>query len=289
MKQAAQPDSPLTASRKSSPLSALPPIGRFIAALAIAVIAGLVRGFSGFGSALIYMPLISAIYGPRVAAPTLLLIDTICSLAVHDPRDAAMQRREVAGSRSPASLVSAARRDGAGLYRPLILLRWFIVALVLVALAALVSGWRYHGKPTMPASLATGAVAGFGGGAVQIAAPPLLVFWLGGANKAATVRANIMVYFLHAGRAGDGHVLLERRCSPARRSHCRSCSACRLRWRWRSASTRFTARARRSTGASPTSSSRLPASVSMPVFDALQYEHYALIFCTSASDTSKLA
>ena len=51
--------------------------GRFIAALAIAALAGLVRGFSGFGSALIYMPLISAIYGPRVAAPTLLLIDTI--------------------------------------------------------------------------------------------------------------------------------------------------------------------------------------------------------------------
>ena len=48
----------------------------------------------------------------------------------------------------------------------------------------------------MPASLATGAFAGFGGGAVQIAAPPLLIFWLSGANKAATVRANIMVYFL---------------------------------------------------------------------------------------------
>ena len=64
-----------------------------------------------------------------------------------------------------------------------ILLRWFIVALVLVALAALVSGWRYHGKPTLPASLAVGALAGFGGGAVQIGAPPLLVFWLGGANK----------------------------------------------------------------------------------------------------------
>ena len=81
-------------------------------------------------------------------------------------------------------------------YVDAILLRWFIVALVLVALVALIAGWRYHGKPTVPASLATGAFAGFGGGAVQIAAPPLLIFWLSGANKAATVRANIMVYFL---------------------------------------------------------------------------------------------
>ena len=42
-------------------------------------------------------------------------------------------------------------------------------------------------------------MSGFGGGAVQIGAPPLLVFWLGGENNAATVRANIMVYFIMQG------------------------------------------------------------------------------------------
>src|SRR5256714_11033716 len=50
---------------------------RFLTALAIAALAGLVRGFSGFGSALIYMPLIAAVYDPRAAAVTLLLIDTV--------------------------------------------------------------------------------------------------------------------------------------------------------------------------------------------------------------------
>src|SRR5665647_17611 len=53
---------------------------RFPIAIGIAALSGLVRGFSGFGSALIYMPLIAAVYSPRLAAPTLLLIDTICSL-----------------------------------------------------------------------------------------------------------------------------------------------------------------------------------------------------------------
>src|SRR5437667_8432573 len=48
---------------------------RFWLALAIAVLSGVVRGFSGFGSALIYMPLVAAVYDPRVAAVTLLLID----------------------------------------------------------------------------------------------------------------------------------------------------------------------------------------------------------------------
>jgi hypothetical protein len=41
---------------------------RFIAAAAIAAIAGAARGFAGFGSALIYVPLISAVYEPRIAA-----------------------------------------------------------------------------------------------------------------------------------------------------------------------------------------------------------------------------
>jgi hypothetical protein len=48
---------------------------RFIAAIAVAALSGFVRGFSGFGSALIYIPLIAAVYEPRIAAPTLLLID----------------------------------------------------------------------------------------------------------------------------------------------------------------------------------------------------------------------
>lgn len=176
-------------------LTALLHDGRFIAALAIAVVAGLVRGFSGFGSALIYMPLISALYGPRIAAPTLLLIDTICSLPFTVHAAPQSNPREVAWV-SLAGFFALPLGVWALVYVDAILLRWFIVALVVLALVALVSGWRYHGKPTVPASLATGALAGFGGGAVQIAAPPLLIFWLGGANTAAAVRANIMVYFI---------------------------------------------------------------------------------------------
>ena len=179
-------------------ISALLHEPRFIAAVAIAAVAGLVRGFTGFGSALIYMPLISAIYGPRVAAPTLLLIDTICALpfALH-----AMPQcnwREVAPVSAAACVALPLGAMALVLVDPL-WLRWFIVGLVLVALVTLVSGWRYRGQPTLPASFGVGALAGFGAGAVQIGAPPLLVFWLGGNNNAATVRANIMVYFIAQG------------------------------------------------------------------------------------------
>jgi uncharacterized membrane protein YfcA len=171
---------------------------RFALAVGIAVLSGLVRGFSGFGSALIYMPLISAVYSPRLAAPTLLLIDTLCSLPFAIQAMPHCNWREVTPVTIAGSVVLPLG-VAALLYVDPLALRWFIAALVLAALVALASGWRYHGKPTLAASLGVGALAGFGAGAVQIGAPPLLVYWLGGQNAAITVRANIMVYFIMQG------------------------------------------------------------------------------------------
>jgi uncharacterized membrane protein YfcA len=171
---------------------------RFAAAAGIAVLAGLVRGFTGFGSALIYMPLISAVYSPKLAAPTLLLIDTISSLPFAIRAMPDCNWREV----KPVTIAGALALPlgvAALVYVDPLWLRWFISAMVLVAVATLVSGWRYHGKTSVAASLGVGVLAGFGGGAVQIGAPPLLVYWLGGQNSATTVRANIMVYFVMQG------------------------------------------------------------------------------------------
>ena len=171
---------------------------RFALAVGIAALSGLVRGFSGFGSALIYMPLISEVYSPRLAAPTLLLIDTLCSLPFAIRAMPQCNWREV----TPVSIAGALVLPlgvAALLYVDPLWLRWFISVLVLIALVALAAGWRYYGMPTLTASLGVGALAGFGGGAVQIGAPPLLVFWPGGNNNAVTVRANIMVYFIAQG------------------------------------------------------------------------------------------
>jgi len=168
---------------------------RFAAAIAVATLAGLVRGFSGFGSALIYMPLISAIYGPRLAAPTLLLIDSICALPFALRAMPNCNKREVV----PVSIAGAIALPLGALALLLVdaqILRWVIAVLVLIALATLAGGWRYQGRPTLAASLGVGTLAGLGAGAVQIGVPPLLVFWLGGKNNAFTVRANIMVYFI---------------------------------------------------------------------------------------------
>jgi hypothetical protein len=77
-----------------------------------------------------------------------------------------------------------------------VVLRWFIAFLVLSLVGVLVSGWRYHGRPRLPITVGVGLFSGFGAGAVQIAGPPVLIYWLGTANSVLTVRANFLVYFL---------------------------------------------------------------------------------------------
>src|SRR3954464_10518244 len=50
-----------------------------MALCAVAFVSGTARGFSGFGSALIFMPLASSIAAPRLVAALLLVIDFIGS------------------------------------------------------------------------------------------------------------------------------------------------------------------------------------------------------------------
>jgi uncharacterized membrane protein YfcA len=168
---------------------------RVFAAMAVAALAGLTRGFSGFGGALVYMPLIAAIYDPRIAAVTILLVDFVSAtpFAILEVRRCTW--REV----GPLSIAMAVGLPF-GVWLLIVLdpiaLRWFIAAMVLSLVPVLASGWRYHGAPRMPITLGVGLFSGVTAGAVLIAGPPVILYWLGGGNSARTVRANLMVFFM---------------------------------------------------------------------------------------------
>jgi uncharacterized membrane protein YfcA len=168
---------------------------RFWIALGIAVLAGIVRGFSGFGSAQIYVPLIASIYSPRSAAVTLLLIDTFGTAPFAVRAFTRCTWREVI----PMSIAAAISVPLGALALRLIdpvVLRWFIAILVLTLVCVLMSGWRYHGRPRLPITVGVGLFSGFSAGAVQIAGPPVLIYWLGTTTSAQIVRANFLVFFI---------------------------------------------------------------------------------------------
>ena len=167
---------------------------RLIWAGAAAVLAGLVRGFSGFGAAMIFIPLASAIYEPRAAVVLLFLVDTVVTAPMLIPAFRRCSWREVAplaiGATATvplgAYILTVTRPD---------LLRWVIAAAILAAVTTLASGWRLQRAPTIPETLAIGGTAGLSGGMASLSGPPIVVFWLGGQSDAALIRANIFAFF----------------------------------------------------------------------------------------------
>jgi uncharacterized membrane protein YfcA len=167
---------------------------RFVAALAIAILSGGARGFSGFGSALIYVPLMSAVYGPRIAAPSFLLVDFVTGLAFLP----SVWRKAHWGDILPMAACGIFAAQFGTLilqYADPIGLRWVICVLVGMVVIVLVSGWRYHGRPRLAVTILVGLLAGTLGGAVQISGPPIILYWLGSLHDVAVVRANFITYF----------------------------------------------------------------------------------------------
>jgi uncharacterized membrane protein YfcA len=171
---------------------------RFAAAVGVALLAGAVRGFSGFGSALIYVPLLAAIYSPIFATVSFVLLDYICvtPFALRAMRD--VHWREVLPAFLAALLTVPLGTYTQQAVDP-VWLRWGIALFVLGFVALLAAGWRYPFKPSMRAAIGAGVLSGFTGGAAQLGGPPLILYWLGNPTAAATVRANLLVYLVLLG------------------------------------------------------------------------------------------
>ncbi|PXA99971.1 sulfite exporter TauE/SafE family protein [Nostoc sp. 3335mG] len=164
-----------------------------LAALA-AALAGCARGFSGFGGALIFVPLASSLIGPKLATAILLIVDGVLTLGMVPDGWRRANRREVF-TMAVGALFGVPLGTALLALAPALTLRWIICGIVLVLLAFLVSGWRYHGTPRPHYAVGVGALAGLFGGAAQMSGPPVVAYWLGGAFPARTVRANLVVYF----------------------------------------------------------------------------------------------
>jgi uncharacterized membrane protein YfcA len=166
-----------------------------LALLAVsAFIAAMARGFSGFGAALIFVPLAGTAIGPREAAPLLLIIDGVAAAGLI-PRAWRHADRRDAGTMSIGALAGIPLGAWVLVKSDPLLIRWAIALFGTLLLALLVSGWRYRGKPTTAMTIAVGGVAGLLGGAAQVGGPPVVAYWLSRPMGAETVRANIVLYF----------------------------------------------------------------------------------------------
>ncbi|MQA10920.1 MAG: TSUP family transporter [Pseudonocardiaceae bacterium] len=166
----------------------------FVGLALATVVTGLVRGFSGFGSAMVFVPVASALSSPETAVVLLLMTDGLLSMPMLVPASRICVWREVL----PLGLGAAATVPlGVWLLVVVdpVVMRWIISLLILVLIALLARGWRWTTQPGLPYTVAVGGGAGLTGGMTGLGGPPVILFWMAGHGDAARLRANIIVFF----------------------------------------------------------------------------------------------
>jgi uncharacterized membrane protein YfcA len=165
-----------------------------IAICAIALVSGTARGFSGFGSALIFMPLASSMAAPRLVAALLLVIDFVAAAPLipnawkHADRKATAVIVFGALIGVPIGTYFLSRLDP-------VTTRWIISGFVFALLMLLLSGWRYRGRDHAAVSVGIGGLSGFCSGLAQTGGPPIVGYWLGRPIASTIARANILLFF----------------------------------------------------------------------------------------------
>ena len=168
---------------------------RLATLLVAAALGGLVRGFTGFGFAMVFVPLATVVVGPVWAVGLVWAIDAPFALPLGARASRKAQWSEVlpllmgATALLPVGVWLLTRLD------PL-LMRWIIALLILGAVALLASGWRYHGQPGTGFSLGVGGLSGLAGGMASVGGIPLAILWLSSQRTSTLqMRHNLITYF----------------------------------------------------------------------------------------------
>lgn len=171
--------------------------GEIALLLFAAALAGLVRGFSGFGTAMIFLPLAALVLPPFQAMLALVCMDIVGPLpavprALRDghPRDVMrMALAMVVGVPLGLWILTVSAPE---------IFRWGTSGATLTLLACLVGGFRYRGVLRRWMIWATGAASGLLTGVAGLPGPPVILFYMASSHPATVIRANLMVFLVFA-------------------------------------------------------------------------------------------
>lgn len=165
-----------------------------VAAACATIIAGLMRGYAGFGTAILLAPVFSVLWGPRAGVPVMLLMELLVSVQLLPGALKDADRRVIlpiggaAALATPIGALILISADGD-------LLRRFIGGFVLVFGLLLLSPWRYRGSRPLGLNIAVGTVSGLLKGATGMSGPPVILYLLAGLEEAKRHRANLILFF----------------------------------------------------------------------------------------------
>ena len=173
----------------TTPLLARDLLWLLLAALA----AGLARGFSGFGHALIFVPLASVPLGLTVAAPLMWALEAFAIAALTSGSWRLADKREV-GWLTVGTFLGAPIGVLVLSFFDALTLRWCVTLVITALLALLISGWRFRGPPIAPVTVGFGAASGALSSIAMAAGPPVIAYLLGRGTDAKLVRASFALF-----------------------------------------------------------------------------------------------
>lgn len=161
--------------------------------LAVVFLAGMVRGFSGFGTAMIFIPFASKQLEPVTVLIALTVMDIFGPLpnlprSWRDGEPASVARLGL------ATLLALPLGVYLLLAVPTDVFRYAVSVMAIVVPVSLLAGLRYRGELTSGVLYAGGAVAGLTGGAVGLPGPPVIMLFAASTKAVSVIRANIMMY-----------------------------------------------------------------------------------------------
>lgn len=163
-------------------------------AAALVAFAGVLRGFSGFGSAMVLAPSLAALYPLTEAVPLVILLEVALSFQLLPGAMRLVVWREI-GVMSAAALPGLAA--GAWLLTtvPGQTLRIGVSLLIVLFLVLIAFQVRRHGPKTAAGLGAAGVLSGVANGASGVGGPPIVLYYLAGDDGSAAVRATVICYF----------------------------------------------------------------------------------------------
>ncbi|MBH64221.1 MAG: hypothetical protein CL569_17610 [Alphaproteobacteria bacterium] len=162
-----------------------------VVALIVAVIAGISRGFTGFGSSLIMTPILSVMYGPAVSVVTALALEVMVSV------DSVTRVAKIIPWRTMIPIwIAAWIAVPFGTWILLIadadVMRRVISLIVAFMAILLMVGWRYHGPHRLMPNLGVGVLSGTLNSSTSLGGPPLIFYMLMGPSTTAAARAGLI-------------------------------------------------------------------------------------------------
>jgi len=163
-------------------------------AIGVTAVAGLMRGFAGFGSAMLMAPIFAILFGSAEMVVTVVAIELVVSLQLFPQ----VRRHADWKTLAPISLAACAAMP-LGVWALASVDKNTIVTAVSAVIVGFVvvmwSGWRYHGRRSAAIGAAVGMVSGAMMATTSVGGPPVLLYLLSGKDPPAVNRANIVTYY----------------------------------------------------------------------------------------------